>query len=95
MGLGGGVVPPVGGPEVLAVPAEAFEDGLAEFVAIAGGGGGAVGGSVAFDAEEVAARIVGMKDGEIDAVAGAADLAMDFVAVGAQGVFDELFEAAV
>ena len=75
------------------VPAEAFEDALAEFVAVARGGGVSVGGSVAFDAEEVAAGIVWIKDGEVDAVAGAADLAMNFVAVWAKGVFDELFEA--
>ena len=35
---------PVGGPEVLDVPAEDFKDGLAANVAVAGGGGGAIGG---------------------------------------------------
>ena len=75
------------------VPAEAFEDALAEFVAIARGGGVSVGGSIAFDAEEVASGIVWMKDGEIDAVAGASDLAMNLVAVGTKGVFNELFKA--
>ena len=75
------------------VPAQTFEDGLAEFVAITRGGGVSVGGSVAFDAEEVASGIVRMQDGEIDAVAGASDLAVNFVAVGTQGVFHELFKA--
>ena len=77
---------------MLDVPTETFENGLAEFVAITGGGGVSVGGSIAFDAEEVASGIVWMKDGEINAVAGATDLAMNFVTVGTKRVFDELFK---
>ena len=53
----------------------AIEDGIAEFFAIAVAALPA-GRSVAFDAEEIARGFVGIENGEVDAIAGAADAAM-------------------
>src|SRR4051812_2973346 len=73
------IVPPIRGPDVHDIPAKAFEDALPEFVTIPRGGGVSIRRSITFDAEKVPSGIVWMKDREIDAVAGASDLAMNFV----------------
>ncbi|MBZ0232290.1 MAG: DNA2/NAM7 family helicase, partial [Deltaproteobacteria bacterium] len=71
-----GVVPPVERPDAVEAPAEVAEDVRAEPIAIARGVGARVRRAVGLDAEDVATGVVGIDDGEIDAVAGAADLVM-------------------
>ena len=58
-------------------PALAFEHLLAEAVTVAGGGRGVIAGAVGLDRQHHAPRLVGVRAGEVDAVAGNAELGCD------------------
>src|SRR5579884_1737403 len=57
---------PVGGPDPVDRPSETFEHGLAEPVAVAGGGGAVIRGAVALDPQQVAPGRPRINDGQID-----------------------------
>ncbi len=86
------VVPPFGGPDAEDVPAEIAEDLFADNIAVSGGGGAVVGGSIAFDAGEVSAGCIGVDDAKVDAESGDADLGDDFPAFRAEPFGDGFFE---
>ena len=67
------------------MPLELF---LAEPVTVSRAMGGVVGGAVAFDGQDVAARLGGVLDGEVDPVAGGPVLGGQFQPVPQQGVAD-------
>ena len=79
---------PGGAPDAVEVPAEAAEDLLAEPVPVAGDFGGVVLVAVAFDAEGVDARVIGVADADVDAVSGGADLRGELVSPGPDHVDD-------
>ncbi len=72
-------MPPISGPDAVQLPAEAFEDELAELVTIAGGGCAMIGCAVAFDTKQVAPRSGRINDTKVDAVARASHLVVDLV----------------
>ena len=88
------VAVPAWAPDAVQFPAETPEDGFAEAVAVARDAGGVIHGSVAFDADEVPAGMLGVSDGEVDPVTGGADLRKHVVTPGAQRPQDRLFKRA-
>ena len=70
-------VEPVLAPDAVEGPAESLQVFLAKPVAVAGGGGGVVGGAVAFDGEDHLARAGGVLGGVVDPVARAAILGIE------------------
>ena len=71
------VVPPVGGPDAMEFPSQAFQDGLAELVSISGCFGLLIGGSITLNAEKVTPFFSGMDHSEVDPITRAADLMMN------------------
>src|SRR5205085_5570952 len=79
------IAEPVRGPDAVHLPAEPLEHLLAQPVAIAGGLGRVVRGSVALDREQVAPRMLRVHHGEVEMVTGDADLRVHVIPVRAEG----------
>ena len=76
------------------LPAESSQHALPQLVAVAGGRGVPVASAVALDAQEVAARVLRIDDGQVDAIARAADAVADLQAVTLEGRGPLLLEGA-
>ncbi len=74
------------------LPAVSLKNGLPLAVAFAGGAGGVVASSIAFDPNEVATRLGGIDDGEIDIKTARTDLGMNGVTFAFEGPFDGSLE---
>src|ERR1035437_3619766 len=68
---------PVGGPDAVELPAQAFEVVLAQTVAVTRRLRGVVHGAVGFDGQDEAPRLGGVLGCEVDPVTRGADLALE------------------
>ena len=89
------VAEPIQRPDAMEPPAEVSDYLLANPVAITGALGTMVRGAVALDSEYKMIRIVRVPDGEVDAIAGNADLGRHVVTVSLQPALHELLEWAL
>ena len=72
--LGAWLTKPVAAPDAVQLPAMAFQHRLAQAVAVAGRSGVVIAGAIAFDAQQIAAWLVGVHHGQVNEETGNADL---------------------
>ena len=89
------VAEPVGAPDAVDLPAQSFQHLLPEPVAVPGGTGAVIAGSVAFDAQQITPWLGWIHDRQVDEETGRSDLVRDIVSPLAQLVGDRFLERGV
>ena len=86
---------PIGAPNAVKAPAQAFQHALAQAVAIAGRQRAVISGAVTFDGQQITARLLWVAHGHVNEITGCAHLRLYAVAARLQGMKNLFLERGV